>query len=61
MGGLQIRLSNLEQYEKKIGDINIRLENSYSDYQYDKIHSFDMGSKKPWSATYAVIDEKWLK
>lgn len=61
MGGLQTKMLDLESYEKEFGDINMRLENSYSDYQYDKIHSFDMGSKKPWSAAYAIIDKAWLK
>ena len=60
MGGLQIELKEPNNYEKEFGDINLRSENFYSDYQYDKTHIVDTGRKVPWMAVYADMKTGWL-
>ena len=56
---INLRRKWSDNYEKEFGDINLRSENFYSDYQYDKTHT-DTGRKAPWVAVYADMETGWL-
>ncbi len=56
----QLMKKEIREYIKECDDIYLNPDNSYSNYQYDKIHSLDTGNKKGWRATYFKEDKGWL-